>query len=367
MENKIENTAEFEVNQNELSDNRYNRYALKGAAERLLRNSRIARCHRFRIPKHKDKSGEMVKGSSDVVIYKSDVNDSVFYTGLETCGSVWSCPLCAAKISERRRSELNIIMEKWKAVGGIFYLMTMTFPHTKYNSLSELLNFFSKARKRFFASRTWRNFSAITELKHMIYCLEVTHGNNGWHIHLHSLMLMLPCESKPESSMLLCEWQRACVKSNLKCPNEHGLDIRDGKSAGDYISKWGFDLELTKQHIKNAKKGSSSPFDLLRQYFDGDSYSGKLFIEFSNCFKGKRQLIFSRNLRKELCLGKEKSDLEICQESMEDARPIYTLTRKQWVDVIKSDSRYLLLEVAREYGANGIDKFLKIIDFRFNT
>ena len=31
---------------------------------------------------------------------------------------------------------------------------------------------------------------------------------------------------------------------------QHGLDIRDGTYAQEYISKWGLESELTKGHIK---------------------------------------------------------------------------------------------------------------------
>jgi len=31
---------------------------------------------------------------------------------------------------------------------------------------------------------------------------------------------------------------------------EHGLDLRDGKYADKYVSKWGIEHELTKGHVK---------------------------------------------------------------------------------------------------------------------
>src|SRR5256885_17042652 len=48
------------------------------------------------------------------------------------CGSVWVCPLCAAKISEHRRVELEQAIARCIATGGAGYLTTYTIAHTQY-------------------------------------------------------------------------------------------------------------------------------------------------------------------------------------------------------------------------------------------
>lgn len=37
---------------------------------------------------------------------------TAYYVGLQTCGSIWTCPVCAARISETRRKEVCHAMEK---------------------------------------------------------------------------------------------------------------------------------------------------------------------------------------------------------------------------------------------------------------
>lgn len=51
---------------------------------------------------------------------------------------------------------------------------------------------------------------------------------------------------------------------------KHGLDLRDGKYASQYVSKWGLEHELTKGHIKKGKENSLTPFDLLQLSIDDD-------------------------------------------------------------------------------------------------
>ena len=57
-----------------------------------------------------------------------------------------------------------------------------------------------------------------------------------------------------------------------------------------YISKWGLEDELTRGHTKKGRAGGETPFDLLRAVLADkeDRQAAALFLEFSQCFKGKR-------------------------------------------------------------------------------
>ena len=340
------------------------RWLLKKAVEDLLPNSRTARCCRFTIPIQRDTDGNLINRPSNVGIYRSIENGSTFYGGLETCSSVWCCPICAAKISERRRQELLKIWDIWKSQGGKVYLFTLTFPHGSYDILSDLQNKFSKARKKLFSSKGWRKWKEKINLCHHIYTLEVTYGiENGWHIHLHCALFIMPTPDTeiPLASDILPTWQRSCISSGLGKPNDHGVDISEGESANNYISKWGLDLELTKQHSKHGREGHRTPFDLLRAYADGDLNAGLLFREFARAFKGKRHIVMSRGLRQALGMGLEKTDKELAQEDVDKAVCIATLTIRQWDLVLKHDLRFSLLEIARLEGSEGVRKALKIL------
>ena len=99
-------------------------------------------------------------------------------------------------------------------------------------------------------------------------------GQNGWHPHNHILLLtkytVLGFESYRNELARI--WISSCLKAGLRSPSmEHGLDIRDGSHADEYISKyglpdqnkWGLPEEITKGHMKKGRNGGFTPFDLL--------------------------------------------------------------------------------------------------------
>src|SRR5690606_15604891 len=80
--------------------------------------------------------------------------------------------------------------------------------------------------------------------------------------------------------------------------------------AADYGAKWGFDLEMTKWHIKAGKNGSRSPFQILESAMNGDRYSVALFLEYAEAFRGVAQLYWSKGLKDRYGI-KEFSDAEV--------------------------------------------------------
>lgn len=94
---------------------RVERYALQAVARDILPKSRTALCLRTRI-----------KGGGGVGVWKCEHAGTAHYSGLIVCGSVWTCPVCAAKISEKRRGELNAAIGQHQQSGGDVLLLTLT-------------------------------------------------------------------------------------------------------------------------------------------------------------------------------------------------------------------------------------------------
>ena len=65
---------------------------------------------------------------------------SAYYAGLETCGNVWLCPVCSAKIHHRRAAELREALTTWEANGHSASLVTITVPHDLDDPLSRLVD-----------------------------------------------------------------------------------------------------------------------------------------------------------------------------------------------------------------------------------
>jgi hypothetical protein len=333
---------------------------LQEAAATLLPGTRTSKCHRWKIG---------AKPEHQVSVFRSKQNGATFFGGLQTCGSVWSCPLCAAKISERRRIDLKEMMVGWKARGGRVYMMTQTFRHGPYDQLPDLLRKFRSACSKFFNRKVWRAWVKAVGLWHWIKVLEVTHGANGWHVHMHMLLFVKPMlETKePRSEDLFSSWQSVCVSVGLGKPSrEHGLVITDGAGAADYVSKWGLDLEMTKAHVKRGREGHRTPWDLLRDFEQtGDCQSGALFKEFGSTFKGKRQLVCSRGMRADLGVEPEKTDQEIVQEQEENATLLGSFSDTEWVLILRHRARGHVLEIARHGDWSDVQLFVSHLSFSY--
>jgi len=288
------------------------------------------------------------------------------YKGLQTCGSVWACPVCAAKISERRRLEMRSAIDRHIASGGGVYLLTLTNAHHFGDDLRELLAGQAKALLAFNGDRASRKVFADMDCIGQVRATEVTHGrlrrvNNGWHPHFHILLFAAAGVDLVEfQQRLAARWISACGRSGLKLPSlEHGVKLDDGKFAADYAAKWGLDHEMTKGHIKKANDGET-PFDLLRAYLgDCDKQAGALFVQFAEAFKGKQQLRWSPGLKKHFQIG-EITDEELANQQDDKAVLLGQITLEQWRHICKVEARTLVLELA-EKGWEAVERFLDSI------
>lgn len=333
---------------------RFERFALQSAARRLLPESRTANCLRLR------------QKQSDILVMQSKEHKKCSYKGLQTCGSVWACPVCAAKISERRRLEMRTAIERHRATGGGVYLLTLTNAHHFGDQLAELLAGQAKALSYFNGDRASRKVFSAMGCIGQIRAAEVTHGrlrrvNNGWHPHYHILLFARAGVDLAAFQQQLAErWISACGRAGLKLPSlEHGVKLDNGDFAADYAAKWGLDHEMTKGHIKKAKDGET-PFDLLRAYLAGcDKQGGALFVQFAEAFKGKRQLYWSAGLKKHFQIG-EVTDEELANRQDDSAFLLGSLTLEQWRHIVKVEARSLVLELA-EHGWEAVQRYLDSI------
>lgn len=340
---------------------RVERFALQSVARDILPKSRTAFCLRSRI-----------KGGEGVGVWRSTQHQTAHYSGLIVCGSVWTCPVCAAKISERRRLELQAAIAQHRESGGDAYLLTLTTPHGRRDDLAQLLAMQAKALASFTAQRAVKAvFAEMGEIGR-VRAFEVTHGrkgtNNGWHPHYHFLQFAKGGADAAQlmdwRTRLYLEWAKCCERAGLGTPSfQHGLDLQDGSKADKYLSKWGLECEMTKGHIKQAKAGGETPFDLLRAVLadKSDRQAAALFSEFGRVFKGKRQLSWSRGLRARFDLAEEKTDEELSREQSEDAELLGLISVDEWRDVLRVQARGVVLELAAAGGWLAVARFLWFI------
>lgn len=316
---------------------RFQKYALTRRAGAILfdpakearEQHRTCWCHRG-----------VANAADNVTIYRTTNGDSARMHGVTTCKSVWTCPTCSARICAVRQAELSDAMKFWIDQGGYVFLMTLTFPHDNGEALSEILPAFGKATTHFKNSKTYKRIFAKGMRKGSVSSLEVTRGErSGWHPHRHDLVFCTPDtfgevtqgEQGRLSSRVIDElkhqWYLSLRKAGLCEQHEmsdvlaHGLDVRGGQFAAEYVAKfgkeqkWGLSREVTMHAAKvGTDNKGAHPFQLLAWADQGDAQAVAWFREYAEAFEGKRMLSWSKGLKKELTGIDETSDEEAADQ-----------------------------------------------------
>lgn len=334
------------------AESRAQRWALKSVVNRIMPKSRTAQCMRDRAP-------IPFTGLSQIQVHKTANTGKAFYTGLMACGSVWNCPVCSAKVSERRRIELHEGMEAARRLGYKIHFVTLTIPHGLGDDLSVMKGLQQKALARLSSGKNAiKTILARNGIEQHGYirAYEITHGKeNGFHPHFHILLFTSPNVTPDEVQELYAPaWQKACVAVGLPKPSDkHGCTVQDGNKAAEYASKWGLEDEMTKANSKVAKRKGMTPWGLLRAVLDGDNpdyspkYAKGVFLAYSKCMTGARQLYWSNGLRAKLALAPEMTDEQVA-EKITDERSIHLadISMEQWKAIRKAKAEPHILTSA---------------------
>lgn len=321
------------------------------------------------------------KDINQVAVMLSKEFNKAHYKNLIVCGSPWPCPCCAVKIGEGRKHEIEVAADIHMAAGGILYMMTYTFSHSRQDSLVELLGSrqgrrgLVKALYRFRGSRAYKKLCASVGFIGLIRSLEVTDSlANGWHPHVHELWFcsrqLTELELRNFKNQLFELWHQACFKSGLALPNrKHGVDIVRAFSPADYLQKvgreqkWGVGAELTRSHTKKSRdRKGLTPFDFLRLIADGHEHSdyyAKRFVEYVTAFFGARQCFWSPGLKKAFGIG-ELSDEQLAEQEDDRAHLVATIDKEVWKKVLKLpyDVRPEILRLAETGGKEAVERML---------
>lgn len=323
------------------------RYRLQDVAAELLPKERVAWCLKARAP-----------GKQEQVYRRGEV---AYFRGLMSCGSVWTCPVCSARISTVRRGELGQAVESWP---GSKMLLTLTLQHGREDTLAELLDALKSAWRSFKMGKGWQLIKDRYQIKAYVSSSEVTYGQgSGWHPHLHILLFSGLTDDQIDREglrdALNSRWTGLLEKNGRYASDLYGLDLRFGNDrAGEYAAKWGLEAEVTMANSKIAAGEHYSPFALLELAGRGDKHAAELFKEYAAAFNGKSQLTWSRSkgsdgkihtAREILGLKAEKTDEEIAAEpeGEEPEELVTTFTHQQWGEIVRRKLRGPVLDAAR--------------------
>lgn len=328
---------------------RTERYILQSVARIALPTERVNICLRHRI--HHPENGKY----EEVKVWKHLQTQKAFYSGLVVCGSVWTCPVCAAKISERRRIELKHAFDTHHKNDGKIALLTLTFRHSRDDDLKEIMERFIQATSRFKSGKRFNNLRKKMGMIGSVRDFEITWSErNGFHPHVHYALFY---ENEIDLEELKNEffnlWSIACKKFGLSVIHGVGCDLRDGSKADEYLAKygnWSLEHELSKSHIKKGRFDSLTPFDFLRMYLSNENRKYlDLYKIYAKTMKGKRQLYWSRGLKKRFFI-EEKSDEELAKEKLEEADLLGIIDYQLWKDVCNFELRSKLLDYIEVFG-----------------
>lgn len=333
---------------------RQKRHRLRRQAGLLLEGERVRRCGRCR---HSD----------TVDIHRS--KHGAHFVGLETCGSVWHCPVCAAKIAETRREEVAQMMDGVKEQGGETYMLTLTMRHNRHDKLSFLKEHIVNGWRKVQNRRAYRKIKQDFDLLGTVRALEVTHGANGWHPHLHILFAfegpLLERDIVDVKNCLMALWIDVLEKNGGGFVSLNALDFRPATTS-DYVAKWGADRELVKGQEKLGA-GSRSPWQLLDDA-KTDPQAGALFREYADTFKGTRQLTWTHGLKAMFSIGElsdedaahvaTETDEELpLDDGLKEGR-ILTLDKGTMDAIVRLKLTAEILDAAHKGGTRGVKDFL---------
>jgi len=343
----------------------YARAGEKAGFEYVLNYHRTALCH--------------YANFADVQVNVAYEYHRAFLTGVVACGCVHTCPVCAAKIEERRRVEISNAVDFWYSLPGKSVAMiTFTFSHAVDDSLPILLKKQAYALELLRSGKSWTNFTKVFGFDSLIRSFELTFSeDNGFHPHTHELWCL---DKIPSRSVVLDylkykyrakkhgvllrhlmslstkdifvfllkqRWLNCCTKAGLMTkPTGAPVDVNDflkrsvnvrfGVSAGDYLAKqddsrhWGVDREMSRASTKIGRKSGVHPFAFLRKFSEtGSGIWASRWLDYSKAVSKKRRLYWSQGLKSRVGLN-DLTDEEIAAKSDEYSYTVYSLTLPEW-------------------------------------
>jgi hypothetical protein len=255
------------------------------------------------------------------------------------------------------------------------------------------------------SGKQWEGDKLAYGLRGWIKVVEVTRGDNGWHVHVHALMIWdddLPLDSAERCGRRM--WRRwdaalrrqcgccghreadhtgfgACDKHGRRgqpceCPGfrgfdsleDVGLDVRmaslDPKANGlhEYFVK--LSHEIAGGQAKLAKGGGRTPFQILSDVFTAGEFADVMaWREWETASRGRRQMAWSKGLREWAGLRGEQTDEEIAAEELGDDDVMF-IDPASWRDLRQSPAAVCdLLEAAESGGYPAAKRWLGLRGF----
>lgn len=312
---------------------------------------------------------DAVNGGVTVKVSGTGEDRRAGFGQLQHCGSTWACPVCSHKISSARAQEIADAVQSWHRQGGRIVFVTLTMRHNKSQRLDDLWeNGVSAGWGKVTSGSGWKTDQAhfgtvvdrvvksgkrageiVRETRiGFARVVEVTHGDKGWHVHIHALLFVrgdiTPAQAMELGDRIYGRWAPALADAGFGTIHPvHGVDVRllgpgDSDGISQYFAKSVYGTANAKKvgweaaggSGKNGRLGNRTPFQILADASTtGDADDLALWHVWETVSHGKRQLTWSPWLRPMLALADEESDQELADKEL-DGKVVFNLRPDQF-------------------------------------
>lgn len=308
--------------------------AMKAADSEWVRPPRLARCS--------------WSVSPEIGLHWEE-GTAAYFSGVESCGSIWACPVCAAVIRSERATEIQTAVHRHQLEGHAIVFLTLTLRHSAKDSLATNLEAIIGGWNRLLQGKAWAKFKDRFGVMGYIRSVEVTHSRkNGWHPHIHALLFieapLTPAQQKVFGDEIYGRWNRYVQDRGAKSPNrKRGVDVQQvdgsGKVVAQYLGKlqddnakkknpsqWHAGKELARGDVKSGHDTSMSPFEFLDSYArrddDDDEAAKTLWLEYVAATTRRRAITWSRGLKKLYGVA-ERDDDDVVSDALDKVQRLY--------------------------------------------
>lgn len=337
---------------------RRKRFALLASAARIWPESAIKKCFRFVAP-----------GTSYIDILYSPIEDRARITNLIRCNT-GACPVCGPyNRLQKGLAWSSILSDKPNKLA----LLTLTVEHHAGERFTAVLARLLEANKRMWSGRWWNGFKAEFFIEGRLTSLEVTDGENGFHPHLH--IILVSDARWPDSDVAIAwaiiakRWQSMVAKAGGFASIENGADFRAAdagsidyltKDAGESLGGWGLVEEATLGDYKKGRRGGRSTLQLLGDYtFKQDRNAGSRWYEIERGLKGRSRLRSSNGLWEALggpehIQAQENEFLDITESDV----LLLSISQTDWLQIWDKRIVAQVYEIAAKNDAQALMNFL---------
>jgi hypothetical protein len=231
---------------------------------------------------------------------------------------VWVCPICAPEIRGARGVQIAEAIGRVSESGGGVTFGTGTLSHAKTHSLRSTYSLVVSCWHSVNVDKSVRSFRKAHDYWGFVRTTEVTHGENGWHPHVHWLDfwggVLHPAQIMEYESLVFGAWSRAVARqSDRKAVAGRGMKVLPVVGAAGDLGKYMTEMsttsaafELTALSTKQARKSGLAPFQILAKVYGPASKPWvDLWWEYEKATRGRRMLGASQGLLRRLGVSQE--------------------------------------------------------------